>query len=580
MKYIFNIALTLITCSVLFMACGDEDEPLVGGLTLSCSEIALNADGGEEMVTVTSDGEWTAQASEPWITLSPANGHGTTECVVRVDSTLRNTPREAQIRFTAHKQSVKQITVTQLGYGKMIVPKKAKVELEASNNDANKRYFDAEVTTNVPFKIQVKYLSVNEEGDSLKGWITPPAKLNFELESARPKTFKIRFDWMMNPEWVVRKAQIQFIPQLEQGGKTGEEVQVTPIEVTQKASPRITDDRAGDSLAILIIRERLQSDAGIDVNENMYNWENVKLWERTDDLPKDEEGNPIQEAVGRVKAVSFAMVTTTETLPQEVHYLKYVETFSVFGNVNTMLLSIPLGTELCDLKYLKNLQIGGYGLVSLPEEFKKLGSSLEVLDLSANNFTEVPPVLKKENFPHLKSLSINGNRRKEVSNLQQLQGNVDLGFHIRLNQNPQALDQLFLWDTLEELVLSYNYIEGALPDYEHMPPYTAEDLQAYGDTLNYLLDHKVPKILPKMKHLTLNLNFLTGKLPQWMLYHPHFLDWYPETFVFNQLENAIDSNGKPAKFSNTPTNFEYYFNAYPKYRKKYEIEGDNEPENE
>ena len=76
--------------------------------------------------------------------------------------------------------------------------------------------------------------------------------------------------------------------------------------------------------------------------------------------------------------------------------------FQVYGNANTMLLSIDLENHICELEYLKNLQIGGYGLVSLPEDFDRLGNSLESLDLSANNFTGVPAVLTQNNFPKLK----------------------------------------------------------------------------------------------------------------------------------------------------------------------------------
>ncbi len=82
----------------------------------------------------------------------------------------------------------------------------------------------------------------------------------------------------------------------------------------------------------------------------MY-WENVTLWKRTD------KGLPSAEAVGRVRSVNFGTVTTKESLPQEVKYLKYLETFQVYGNANTMLLNIALENHICELKYLKNLQI-------------------------------------------------------------------------------------------------------------------------------------------------------------------------------------------------------------------------------
>ena len=137
----------------------------------------------------------------------------------------------------------------------------------------------------------------------------------------------------MNPEWIERQARINFQPFWKDGGNP-DDVTVTPILITQEASPEITDDRAGDSLAILTICERMASGISINSSENMIYWENVKLWER------NAEGLPAPEAVGRVRAVNFGTVGTKESLPQEVKYLKYLETFQVYGNENTMLLNI------------------------------------------------------------------------------------------------------------------------------------------------------------------------------------------------------------------------------------------------
>ena len=81
----------------------------------------------------------------------------------------------------------------------------------------------------------------------------------------------------------------------------------------------------------------------------MMYWDNVTLWKRTD------KGLPGPEAVDRVRSVNFGTVTIKESLPQEVRYLKYLETFQVYGNANTMLLSIDLENHICELEYLKNL---------------------------------------------------------------------------------------------------------------------------------------------------------------------------------------------------------------------------------
>lgn len=581
MKHLLKIALGLVLCLGVFTACDDDDDnAAISGFSLSTTEVAANAEGGKETVTVSSEGEWVAKSSEPWLSISPANGFGNTECVISIDEALKNEVREAEIRFMPKGQTPQVITVTQLGYGKMIYVKETKVDLKASDL-YNKRHFEAVITANVPFKIVYEWLTEKqpkadqpEEDNKLKDWLWVEKKNEpvFNLESARPKTYKVRFEWKMNPEWIERQAKINFEP-LKEGLKADEEITITPILVTQAASPVITDDRAGDSLAIQTIHERLQSDIAFNFSENMMYWENVTLWKRTD------KGLPSAEAVGRVRSVNFGTVTTKESLPQEVKYLKYLETFQVYGNANTMLLNIALENHICELKYLKNLQIGGYGLVSLPEDFKKLGQSLVSLDLSANNFTGVPAVLTKENFPELRKLMLNGNRRWTVNSLKDTQYNKDteLGFHINMNEDPREIDQLFLWDTLEELVLSYNYLEGSLPTYEgrtEIPVWEGNELPK--DTLSFLKDKNIPKILPNAKRLTLNLNYFTGELPKWLLYHPHLLDWFPEVLIFNQQEMGRDSKGAPVQFSNAPTNFEYYFKAYPLYKGKYEVSGDDE----
>lgn len=581
MKHLLKIALGLVLCLGVFTACDDDDDnAAISGFSLSTTEVAANAEGGKETVTVSSEGEWVAKSSEPWLSISPANGFGNTECVINIDEALKNEVREAEIRFMPKGQTPQVITVTQLGYGKMIYVKETKVDLKASDL-YNKRHFEAVITANVPFKIVYEWLTEKqpkadqpEEDNKLKDWLWVEKKNEpvFNLESARPKTYKVRFEWKMNPEWIERQAKINFEP-LKEGLKADEEITITPILVTQAASPVITDDRAGDSLAIQTIHERLQSDIAFNFSENMMYWENVTLWKRTDkDLPSP-------EAVGRVRSVNFGTVTIKESLPQEVKYLKYLETFQVYGNANTMLLNIALENHICELKYLKNLQIGGYGLVSLPEDFKKLGQTLVSLDLSANNFTGVPAVLTKENFPKLRKLMLNGNRRWTVSSLKDTQYNKDteLGFHINMNEDPREIDQLFLWNTLEELVLSYNYLEGSLPTYEgrtEIPVWEGNELP--NDTLSFLKDKNIPKILPNAKRLTLNLNYFTGELPKWLLYHPHLLDWFPEVLIFNQQEMGRDSKGAPVQFSNAPTNFEYYFKAYPLYKGKYEVSGDDE----
>lgn len=89
MKQLLKIALGLVLCLGGFTACDDDENVAVSGFSLSKTEIAANAEGGKEIVTISSEGEWVAKSSEPWLSISPANGFGNTECVITIDQALQ-----------------------------------------------------------------------------------------------------------------------------------------------------------------------------------------------------------------------------------------------------------------------------------------------------------------------------------------------------------------------------------------------------------------------------------------------------------------------------------------------------------
>lgn len=559
MKHWLKTTLGIIACAIFVTACNDEED--FTGFEIDKNDIAIGAEGGIDKIIIKSSEEWVAIASEPWIMISPANGIGTAECQIVIDSTLSNDIREASIRFTPNGMSPQIVTIRQTGFDKCISIEKPEVEIEASEKK-DKRYFEAKITTNVPFKVNIEY-----SDNTIQEWLTPKSTKITLDRGARPRTTNIRFDWRANTEPETRVAEIHFVPT----DNSIELKEPAVLTLTQKAAPLIEDNRAGDSLALLTIQERLNTmSSPWDPSENMRNWNNVGLWEATDkDLP-------CPEAVGRVRYVAYAMFSYDESFPQEIKYLKYLDSLNISSNTNTMLKSLELASEICGLEHLKKLVIFSYGLVSLPDEFANLGNTLEYLDLTANNFKTIPPVLTKENFPKLKSLILMATRRWTTSDLRKA-GNYEngLGMHINVNQD-NSLKRLLLWDTLEQLRLSNNYMEGELPEFtvgvDGVTAYTQADVDAFGgDTIQYLADNNMPKILPNMKMLSLNLNFFTGNLPKWLLYHPHLLDWYPELLIFNQQEGGINSDGKLVKFDNEPQTFDYYYDVFPGTRSKYEL---------
>lgn len=138
-------------------------------------------------------------------------------------------------------------------------------------------------------------------------------------------------------------------------------------------------------------------------SESMENWDNVILWKKNMEGCTDEK-------VGRVKYARFYMFGTKEGIPFEVKYLTAADELIFYSNTNSYRLNLSTGEYLSELTQLKRLTISAYGLTELDPSFKNL-KSLEFLDLSGNNFEQIPSVITKENFPNLHALKMNANQR-------------------------------------------------------------------------------------------------------------------------------------------------------------------------
>ena len=533
---------------VLCYAC-KNDVPELEGFEADVSTIEAEAVGGEYFVTIRSEEDWVAIVNEPWVMVSPANGRGETRCSIKVDSALMNDARSTTISISSGFEEPKSIAITQKGFAKAITPEKSKIDIAASAIKAD-RWVEFDVTTTVKFKIKsdAKWVIVDDDYSE---------KLDLN-RGMRPRTTRVRFDWKMNSDPAERVETLRFI------SDDADTLELATLDIRQAAGPRIEDNRAGDSLAVITIFEKMECwGKAIPTTENMTRWDCVRLWKASD------KSLPEPAAVGRVRDLELSYFNTEEGVPVEIKHLKYLETLSLYGNVNTMLKSIDLCEEIATLEYLKDLRIAAFGLVSLPENFRF--DNLETLDLNSNNFNEIPAVINRVNLPKLKALNLSTNRRAEIFNLKdkEKKGEKGIGLHIDMDKS-KAIENLFLWEELEELALSYNYIEGELPTFEGMPTYTEDDVRCYGDTVNWAVG-KLPRILPNMRDLRLNLNFITGELPTWLLYHPRLLEWSPESSIHTQMEKSLNSNGENVGFSNVPTNREYYFEMYPLYRGRYEF---------
>lgn len=666
MKYMNKLTLGIVLAAGLFTACSDKDDvDIPGGLALDKEEIAIGPQGGTEQIAIAASQDWVANTSEPWLMLSPANGVGSVEGTIKVDSTLSNTLRSTELSFQGANGQSRKLTITQFGYGKQIFLKDPVVEIENSDS-YDKRAFESLISANVECKIgKIEYSFEGDLTDAEKaenesereGWLLNSkdedkltgTNLGIVLDRKyRPRSVKFKFRWAMNVVPAVRVAKVHLVPVkaedqlVDAAGKPIDDVILT---VRQKAAPKIEDNRAGDSLSVIMINQKLGSIATFDSSDNMRNWSGVTLWEATDAFVKDHP-----EALGRVRSVKFSMfnLKSGETLPKEVGNLKFLESFSVAANENNQIREVKLGEEICSLKFLKNLTVQAYGLTQLPANFVNLGKSLETLNLVSNNFnklSDITNIVNEKNFPKLRNLILYAQRRTDVvTNIASLgemnasgvyvYNNYPIGLYGKVNAGSadrQALLKLLTWDKLNTLELSYCFLEGELPTDDEMTEaletagkatrYSRSDFSTnkadyldklVGDTCKWLLSgsdnpvtckHKdgsvvyedvyplqVPRVLPNCRQLSLNLNFLTGAVPKWILYHPHLVEWTPSIMIFNQQPKGKNSDGAAVGFSNMTEDsfsFDYFYGtsdpgskwevpgvAYPLYYRTYVAAGD------
>lgn len=532
----------LLVLAAIFVTVACKQEMPQDQFGVDTDTIEIGPTGGRTSIRISSPDDWTAMVQEPWITVSPANGRGTVECEIIIDSALAVTSRTGVVRINnLSTEEYQEFTITQKGFDYTISLKESKVNI-AEYAEYDDRSFDVVVNSNVDFNVVIP--------EEAQNWLTYK-KSTLDLDrGARPRNTVVHFDWKVNTRDIERNTQVSFAPV--------EDVQLTRndvLEISQGASETIPANTVqGDSLALLAIRRSLNCWDDYNTADRMEHWEGISVWKSGPDK-------------GRVRSADFYLFNTKEGLPFEVQYLTAAEDLYFYSNSNAFLKDLDPGEYITTLTGLKRLTIGAFGLVSLPESFKNL-KNLEHLDLSSNNFQEIPSILTPENFPNLHSLHLNTNTRRTIYDLK---NTVYEDYGGLVDETPADASgkrtfprRILEWKNLDTIRLSVNYLHGEIPDMADYPEkWTAEEVHAC-DTLPEILIG-MPKVLPNTNYFAINLNRLTGRIPDWLLYHPKLDLWFPFSLVFLQEGKTID--GKSAGFTNEPANMDYYYDHY--VNKKY-----------
>lgn len=495
-KNIKTLAFACLGFGLSVLTACEEKQVEFTGFDISTDKFHFAAEGGSENFHISSDNEWTVESNAEWCLVTPANGIGSVDCQILVDTSYLYKEREAVLTFYSGSQ-YKQIPVSQFGYEKVIRTEEKSYEIPYYK-ELEKAFIEVSVVSNIDFDVvvpsEVKWIQVEKE--------------NIQAGSV-PRPCKLKISYGINSEKGTRVADIELKPSNDKD----QDVASWVMQIKQEASPEITPSRAGDSLAIVMIARMLkthdQSLSGLPIT----NWDNV----RTEEFPV--ENGKEGETEVRVTGLSMQIFDTNESIPFFIKYLTKLKSFNLLGNSNGYIKSIALTEEITTLENLEYLKLIGYGISSLPQEMKNM-KSLIGLDISSNTFCEIPLDIISA-LPNLRYLGMSGNRKgMEVGDLSSndrddigLTGHLTADFFMALNQ-------------LEYLSLSYNYFDGTLPE---LPEGS----------------------MPNLRYLALNLNYFTGEVPQWILNHPYLGCWNPHTLVFNQ-ESGKDSSGKIPGFTNVP----------------------------
>lgn len=528
----------------LLFSCSDEVQPV--DLSLAQGEMLFMADGGVQSLQLTADAEWSVSSDCDWCMVNPVTGDGSLVCEVRVDSSYLYADREAHLSFRTSRQS-RMLTVRQFGYGKVIRLTRSEIEVP-DFTDYDALYEDIEVQSNIDYDILIEY------DDPLRtGWLQV-AKLPSTRSSAVPHAATVRLSYALYTD--TDKDRLATVIFRQRDVREGETAAETRLTFRQTHAPEIIPSREGDSLALLAVSRMLHAETSWDTSLPMIYWHNVTLEDITYYNTRTHE--TVTEP--RVTGVQMAMFDSNEGIPFHIRYLDQLRHLSITANANAHLRRINLGEHVTALPHLKTLSLLGYGISQLPESMANM-ENLEVLELSGNNLTEIPiDIITALDRHKLWYVNMANNRKRDVYGRLEEYASVrdTLGIHGEL---PQRLFQL---RNVCYIGLSYNYLEGSIPDMGY-------DASAYA-TLEEKIAHN--PVMPQLEQLSVNLNFLTGKLPDWVLYHKNLRCWDPYTLLFNQYEGSRDSNGQKVGFTNEPVSIEQVCPLW------YDDEAEDSPDND
>lgn len=499
--------------SIFFITCKDEIpfEPL-----LSVNPSVLNAfdsDGGEQMLVVQSNMEWTASSSSDWIVINPSSGDAETKSMTV--SALPNETYDGREGMIVFRNS--QYNMADTVYFSQV----QKDAIVMAQNVYEISYIGGELIFNVSSNVDFTI--------SLPTWIKLP-------ESRGLKEKEVAFNVDENEELESREGQIIFKHgdieqkvQVIQGGYE-DTIERNALIALYKATDGdnwtnntnwctdkplnewygISVDEKSRVIYISLIANNLNGVLPVDL-EKLSKLKSLRMdhnLELSGPIPK-ELGN-----LNNLESLSFYVGGLTDSIPKELGNLSKLRTLNLFRNK----LSGSIPTELGNLTCLEFLDLSDNELTgSIPSSLGNL-SNLESLHL---DFTALTGAIPKElgNLSNLKTLclyyigykgGLTGEIPKELGNLSKLE-NLWLNANDLSGSIPVELGNL---KNLKSLNLAGNELSGPIPS-ELGLLVNLTSLRLSGNELSGEVPAELGE-LKKMEDFALQMNQLSGPIPEFI----------------------------------------------------------------
>ena len=114
MKKVLQLLLLGFCLLTTVYACSSDDDPVTPELVVSTQSIAFSKDGGDKIIHIKTNVNWTITSNQSWCTVTPSSGDGTgtIKLTVNASANTANDNRSAILTVTAGNLA-EQITITQ-----------------------------------------------------------------------------------------------------------------------------------------------------------------------------------------------------------------------------------------------------------------------------------------------------------------------------------------------------------------------------------------------------------------------------------------------------------------------------------